>query len=163
ARGRQADHRHGGDAGGALRPGAAIPLLPAALQLDRRLAASRPPLDAERAPARAGLSDRPALRPGTGDRPRLLRPPPGAHRRGAPPSLNDGTGASRLPSPAGSSCTYTVKLTSQGAYSDVHGDLTTATRTVRVAVVPATQAQELRAWLVTALYLFLLLLLILAL
>jgi len=86
---------------------------------------------------------------------------PGGGAKSDATILNDGNGAFRLLFPAGSSGTYNVALTSQGAYSDVHGDLTTATRIVQVTVTPATPAQEVRAWLVTAVYLFLLLLIVL--
>jgi hypothetical protein len=63
--------------------------------------------------------------------------------------------------PAATAGTYNLTLTTSGAYSLDHGDLTTVTRTVQVVVTPATQAQELRAWLLTLLYLAILIFIVL--
>jgi hypothetical protein len=75
--------------------------------------------------------------------------------------LNDGNGAFRLIFPSDASGTYRVNLTTSGAYNISHGDLTHVARTVLVTIVPATASQELRAWLVTFIYLLLFALLLL--
>ncbi len=72
--------------------------------------------------------------------------------------VNDGGGAFHLIFPTDASGSYAVTLTTTGAYNIVHGDLTNATRTVLVTITPATSSQELRAWIITVIYLFLLLL-----
>jgi hypothetical protein len=75
--------------------------------------------------------------------------------------LNDSNGAFRLIFPSDASGTYRVNLTTSGAYNISHGDLTHVARTVLVTIVPATAPQELRAWLVTFIYLLLFALLLL--
>ena len=70
--------------------------------------------------------------------------------------VNDGQGAFHLLFPSDAAGAYAVTFTTTGAYSQSHGDLTHVTRTVLVTVVPATFGQELRAWLITLFYLFLL-------
>jgi hypothetical protein len=74
---------------------------------------------------------------------------------------NDGGGRFHLVFPSAASGTYAVTIATQGAYKLVHGDLTHSTRTVLVTVRPATLGQEVRAWIVTALYLLLLIFLVL--
>lgn len=56
---------------------------------------------------------------------------------------------------------YTLTLDTRGAFQDSHGDLGVTTRAARVTLVPATLAQEGRAWGITILYLAILGLLIL--
>jgi hypothetical protein len=58
--------------------------------------------------------------------------------------------------PSDASGAYAVVLTTQGTYAVSHGDLTHVTRTVNVTIAPATPQQELRAWLITLLYLLIL-------
>ncbi len=72
--------------------------------------------------------------------------------------VDDGNGAFHVYFPAATPGTYTLKLTTRGAYALTHGDLTTVALTVQVVVTPATQAQELHAWIITLIYLALLLL-----
>lgn len=69
---------------------------------------------------------------------------------------NDGDGAFHLIFPSGANGTYTLALTTQGAYNISHGDLTSVTRQVDVTVVPNTPGQRLRAYLVTLFYLLVL-------
>jgi hypothetical protein len=75
--------------------------------------------------------------------------------------VNDGGGAFHLIFPTDASGTYAVTLTTTGAYNIAHGDLTHVARTVLVTVTPATQNQEIRAWVITGVYLLLLILLVL--
>jgi hypothetical protein len=69
--------------------------------------------------------------------------------------VNNGGGAFDLIFPSNADGTYTLLLTTQGAYSVSHGDLTRVTRLVEVTVVPNTMSQRLRAYLVTLFYLLL--------
>lgn len=75
--------------------------------------------------------------------------------------VNDGGGAFHLLFPTGASGTYAVTLTTTGAFNISHGDLTHVVRTVQATITPATQSQEIRAWILTGVYLLLLILLIL--
>jgi hypothetical protein len=70
--------------------------------------------------------------------------------------VNDGGGTFHLIFPSDADGTYTLLLTTQGAYSVSHGDLTQVTRLVEVTVVPNTMSQRLRAYLVTLFYLLIL-------
>jgi hypothetical protein len=69
---------------------------------------------------------------------------------------NDGGGAFHVSFPSDASGAYAVVLTTQGTYAVSHGDLTHVTRTVNVTIAPATPQQELRAWLITLVYLLIL-------
>jgi hypothetical protein len=75
--------------------------------------------------------------------------------------VNDGNGAFHLIFPTDASGTYHVTLTTTGAFNIAHGDLTHVTRTVQATITPATSSQELRAWIMTGIYLLLLILLML--
>src|SRR5262249_29618466 len=67
--------------------------------------------------------------------------------------FNDGSGAFHVYFPAATPGTYTLTLTTNGAFELTRGDLTTVARTVQVVVTPATRDQELHAWIVTLIYL----------
>ncbi|MGO8948646.1 MAG: vWA domain-containing protein [Ktedonobacterales bacterium] len=70
--------------------------------------------------------------------------------------VNDGGGAFHLIFPSDADGTYTLALTTQGAYDISHGDLTHVSRSVEVNLVPNTAAERLRAYLVTLFYLLIL-------
>ncbi len=63
--------------------------------------------------------------------------------------------------PASASGAYALTLNTQGAFQDSHGDFGVTTRAAQVMVVPASLAQEVIAWLISALYVALLVLLFL--
>ncbi|PWT75100.1 MAG: hypothetical protein C5B60_05810 [Chloroflexi bacterium] len=75
--------------------------------------------------------------------------------------VNDGGGAFHLIFPSDADGTYTLALTSEGAYNISHGDLTHVTRLADVTLIPNTTAQRLHAYLVTLAYLLILALLLL--
>jgi hypothetical protein len=70
--------------------------------------------------------------------------------------VNDGGGAFHLIFPSDANGTYTLALTTEGAYNISHGDLTHVTRLVDVTLIPNTTAQRLHAYLVTLAYLLIL-------
>lgn len=70
--------------------------------------------------------------------------------------VNEGGGAFHLIFPSDANGTYTLALTTAGAYNISHGDLTHVSRLVEVNLVPNTTAQRLHAYLVTLLYLLIL-------
>ena len=70
--------------------------------------------------------------------------------------VNDGGGSFHLIFPSNANGTYTLLLTTQGAYNISHGDLTQVTRFVEVTVLPNTMSQRLQAYLVTLFYLLIL-------
>jgi von Willebrand factor type A domain len=70
--------------------------------------------------------------------------------------VNDGRGAFHLIFPSDANGTYTLALTTEGAYNISHGDLTHVTRLVAVTLIPNTAAQRLHAYLVTLAYLLIL-------
>jgi hypothetical protein len=75
--------------------------------------------------------------------------------------VNDGGGAFHLIFPSNANGTYTLALTTEGAYNISHGDLTHVTRLVDVTLIPNTAAQRLHAYLVTLAYLLMLAFLVL--
>jgi hypothetical protein len=70
--------------------------------------------------------------------------------------VNDGSGAFHVYFPAATPGTYTLTLTTSGAFELTRGDLTSVVRTVQVVVTPSTRDQEIHAWIVTLIYLALL-------
>jgi hypothetical protein len=70
--------------------------------------------------------------------------------------VNDGGGAFHLIFPSDANGTYTLALTTEGAYNISHGDLTHVTRLADVTLIPNTAAQRLHAYLVTLAYLLVL-------
>jgi hypothetical protein len=70
--------------------------------------------------------------------------------------VNDGGGAFHLIFPSDANGTYTLALTTEGAYNISHGDLTHVTRVADVTLIPNTTAQRLHAYLVTLAYLLML-------
>jgi hypothetical protein len=70
--------------------------------------------------------------------------------------VNDGGGAFHLIFPSDANGTYTLALTTEGAYNISHGDLTHVTRLVDVTLIPNTAAQRLHAYLITLAYLLIL-------
>ena len=75
--------------------------------------------------------------------------------------VNDGGGEFHLIFPSSANGTYTLALTTQGAYNISHGDLTNVSRVVDVTLVPNTSAERLQAYLVTLFYLLILAFLVL--
>lgn len=70
--------------------------------------------------------------------------------------VNDNNGNFRLLFPENAKGHYTVNLTSTGAYKDSYGDLTASTGSVGVTIGLPSLADEIRAWLITLLYLLIL-------
>jgi hypothetical protein len=70
--------------------------------------------------------------------------------------VNDGAGAFHLIFPSDADGTYTLALTTEGAYNISHGDLTHVTRLVDVTITPNTTAERLHAYLITLAYLLIL-------
>ena len=70
--------------------------------------------------------------------------------------VNDGGGAFHLIFPSQADGTYTLALTTQGAYDISHGDLTHVSRSVEVNLAPNTTAERVHAYGVTLLYLLIL-------
>lgn len=74
---------------------------------------------------------------------------------------NDGGGKFHLIFPVASAGTYEVTITTQGEFSNVHGDLTHVTRVVVVTLGAPTVAEQVRAWTITGVYVLILIFLIL--
>lgn len=65
---------------------------------------------------------------------------------------NDGGGNFRLHFPSGARGSYHVQLTARGSYKDSFGDLTSTSAPIAVVLGYPSTWDEVRAWLITALY-----------
>lgn len=71
--------------------------------------------------------------------------------------INDEGGHFHILFPSSTAGTYLLTFKTSGSFEDSHGDFGTTQNTVQVGVIPATAAQEARAWAYTAFYLLCLL------
>ncbi len=70
--------------------------------------------------------------------------------------VNDGGGRFHVVFPTPADGLYAITFTTFGKFEQTFGDFGTTTRLVRITLAPPTAHQEIDAWLVTLLYLFLL-------
>ena len=70
---------------------------------------------------------------------------------------DDGGGNFHLQFPAPTSGLYTIQFQTSGTFADSHGDFGTTSSQVNVATIPSSPRQELLAWVITLIYLYILL------
>jgi len=77
--------------------------------------------------------------------------PAGSKQRIPVQVVNTGKGNFSVLFPAPVGGVYTIVFMTSGSFADSHGDFGATTRTAQLAIVPATPAQEIRAWVITLL------------